>query len=185
MRMGGGETMKEIILPNGTKLAPIPSLPENDYMAGNDGRIYSRKYKGKMSIGSSWYPLIGYKDKGNYYCVDIYIGKRLHKKVHRLICEAFHGSTPEGKNIIRHLDGNPQNNKPENLAWGTNKENWADQKRHGRGYEGEKHPRSKLTNFERNAIRWIIKKNIASISQIAKALNMTYRAISYVHKPKN
>jgi hypothetical protein len=32
----------------------------------------------------------------------------------------------------RHLDGNPSNNRPDNLRWGTAKENAADMIRHGR-----------------------------------------------------
>lgn len=39
-----------------------------------------------------------------------------------LVCEAFHGPRPEGHQCM-HLDGNPQNDKPENLAWGTIHEN--------------------------------------------------------------
>lgn len=44
-------------------------------------------------------------------------------KVHRLVCEAFHGPAPEGKNVVIHLDENALNNRPENLKWGTQKEN--------------------------------------------------------------
>lgn len=39
-----------------------------------------------------------------------------------LVCEAFHGPRPKGYQCM-HLDGNPKNNKPENLAWGTIHEN--------------------------------------------------------------
>lgn len=44
-------------------------------------------------------------------------------KIHRLICEAFHGPQPEGKPIVLHLDEDATNNNPENLRWGTQKEN--------------------------------------------------------------
>lgn len=43
-------------------------------------------------------------------------------KVHRLVCEAFHGPPPDGADTL-HLDENPANNRPENLKWGTRKEN--------------------------------------------------------------
>ena len=39
-----------------------------------------------------------------------------------IVCEAFYGPRPEGYQCM-HLDGNPQNDKPENLAWGTVYEN--------------------------------------------------------------
>jgi len=43
-------------------------------------------------------------------------------KVHRLVCEAFNGPPFEGA-VCMHLDSDYKNNKPENLAWGTQKEN--------------------------------------------------------------
>jgi len=50
--------------------------------------------------------------------------------IHRLVCEAWHGPRPEGMEC-RHLDGNPFNNTPDNLRWGTSKENAQDTLRHG------------------------------------------------------
>ena len=51
----------------------------------------------------------------------------LHKgkiyKVARLVCEAFHGPAPADQPICMHLDENAANNRPDNLAWGTQKEN--------------------------------------------------------------
>lgn len=44
-------------------------------------------------------------------------------KVARLVCEAFHGSPPDGSSVCMHMDENSRNNRPENLAWGTQKEN--------------------------------------------------------------
>jgi hypothetical protein len=44
-------------------------------------------------------------------------------KVHRLVCEAFHGPAPEGLPVVIHLDEDATNNRPENLKWGTQKEN--------------------------------------------------------------
>lgn len=44
-------------------------------------------------------------------------------KVSRLVCEAFNGPPTEEKNVCMHLDENARNNRPENLKWGTQKEN--------------------------------------------------------------
>ena len=43
-------------------------------------------------------------------------------KVHRAVCEAFHGPCPVGLETL-HLDEDGLNNRPENLRWGTRKEN--------------------------------------------------------------
>lgn len=65
-----------------------------------------------------------------------YVGGAVKKRLlgHRLVALAFHGEPPEGCPLVRHLDGNPDNNKPENLAWGTYSENEADKKTHGRNF---------------------------------------------------
>jgi hypothetical protein len=45
------------------------------------------------------------------------------RKVHQLVCEAFHGPKPFDGAVVIHLDENALNNRPENLRWGTQKEN--------------------------------------------------------------
>lgn len=50
--------------------------------------------------------------------------------IHRLVLETFVGPCPP-RMECRHLDGDPQNNKLENLCWGTRKENMKDRISHG------------------------------------------------------
>jgi len=45
------------------------------------------------------------------------------RKVHQLVCEAFHGPKPFARAVVIHADENAHNNRPENLRWGTQKEN--------------------------------------------------------------
>lgn len=47
--------------------------------------------------------------------------------------------------MCRHLDGNPANNRPENLRWGTAQENSDDMIRHGTRMYGESNHKAKLT----------------------------------------
>lgn len=56
-------------------------------------------------------------------------GKPSYFYVHRLVAAHFIGAV-EGK-IVRHLNGDPQDNRVANLAIGTAKENAADRKAHG------------------------------------------------------
>ena len=44
-------------------------------------------------------------------------------KIHQAVCEAFHGPKPFPDAKVLHRDENGQNNRPENLYWGTQKEN--------------------------------------------------------------
>jgi hypothetical protein len=50
--------------------------------------------------------------------------------VHKLVLEAFVGPAPDGL-VCRHLNGDPADNRLENLCWGTRKENGEDASRHG------------------------------------------------------
>lgn len=58
-------------------------------------------------------------------------GKGKNVKIHQLVCVAYHGPKPLDKTLVRHLDGNPLNNHPDNLAWGTPHENYLDSVKHG------------------------------------------------------
>lgn len=64
------------------------------------------------------YPSYGNWDGSRF----IYVHKGHTKKVHRLVCEAFNGP-PVGKQVCMHLDEDSSNNTPDNLRWGTQKEN--------------------------------------------------------------
>lgn len=55
-----------------------------------------------------------------------YKNRRRHRRVHRLVLFAFHGTPPPGCNDGAHLDDNPENNRADNLAWKTHAENNAD-----------------------------------------------------------
>lgn len=44
-------------------------------------------------------------------------------KVHRLVCEAFHGLSPFPGAVVIHINEDSHDNRPSNLKWGTQKEN--------------------------------------------------------------
>lgn len=57
-------------------------------------------------------------------------GEQITKRIHRLVIEAFVGPRPEGLQCC-HNDGNPRNNRVENLRWDTQSSNMQDMFRHG------------------------------------------------------
>lgn len=85
-------------------------------------------------------------------------GKRVTGKVHQLVLFAFVGPRPDGCEARHFPDPNPSNNRPENLVWGTPKENSLDKLSHGHvGYrpfgKGTDNPCAKLNWEIVNAIR--------------------------------
>jgi hypothetical protein len=99
-------------------------------------------------------------------------GKTL--KVHRLVCQAFHGPQPAGHEV-GHTDGNKLNNAAANLRWVTRSENIKDQVRHGThrgvanlvydGRPGELNPYAKLTNKTAAEIRDAVGKSTRAIAR--------------------
>lgn len=55
----------------------------------------------------------------------VFVWKRTGKsyKVARLVCEAFNGPPTFKEAVCMHVDENGKNNSPQNLKWGTHKEN--------------------------------------------------------------
>jgi hypothetical protein len=65
-------------------------------------------------------------------------GRARNIAVHVSVCRAFHGEKPTPLHEVRHLNGDPLDNRPENLRWGTRKENAADMRAHGTHHERKK-----------------------------------------------
>lgn len=70
-------------------------------------------------------------------------GKSRTILVHTIVLNAFIGPCPEGKQC-RHKDGNPANNRLDNIYWGTPLKNAIDREMHGRTAWGENAGGAKL-----------------------------------------
>jgi hypothetical protein len=104
------------------------------------GRILRHRWGGPAN---SRYPFVSLNVDG----VDTQV------KVHRLVCEAFHGPAPEGCTDVAHNDGNRDNPRADNLRWATRKENMADCIVHGTLRHGETHQSARLTDAQVVEIR--------------------------------
>ena len=60
-------------------------------------------------------------DKDGYQVLSL--GNVDNVKVHRVLCEAFYGAPPEGRDQVNHIDCNRQNNHFMNLEWVSPSEN--------------------------------------------------------------
>jgi hypothetical protein len=111
------------------------SIPEFEglYEVSSEGRVRSlprRTTRGgirALTLDSFGYSQIA-------LCRD---GIKYPTRVHVLVAAAFLGSRPD-RQEIRHLDGDPSNSHPSNLAYGTPTENVLDTVRHGRHHNARK-----------------------------------------------
>lgn len=100
---------------------PVPGF-EKFYTISDSGEVFSLRRSRTLKT---------YKHpKTGHLLVDLTSDKRYKKKVHRLVAEAFIGPCPGGQEVC-HRDGDPENNSPDNLYYGSRSENVLDQVTHG------------------------------------------------------
>lgn len=121
----------------GEKWKPIPNF-EGFYEASSLGRIRSvdrwcnhSRYKNGLQHRQGRLISPGRSSKYGHLKVKLCSnGKCVSRHVHQLILETFVGPKPAG-NEVRHLNGIADDNRLENLAYGTRQENADDAKKHG------------------------------------------------------
>ena len=105
---------------------------ENTYQISNYGRVknlarYTNSKNGSKSFKRE--RILKYdkskKNKRGQFYLRVTLSKENKQKrlqVHRIVAKHFLDKV-EGKNIINHIDGNPENNHYSNLEWCTHSEN--------------------------------------------------------------
>lgn len=108
---------------------PVPSYP--GMLASSEGEILLPPSHSPLSNGGyrlyTPKPVRGVVSRASSEASHQYLGYWTRAygnvKVHRAVCEAFHGPSPFDGAVVIHKDENALNNRPENLKWGTQKEN--------------------------------------------------------------
>lgn len=101
----------------------VPSAPW--FLVSSEGRIMVKPHSVPMPHGGlrqyGGQPHFGVWNKQDARFITVHKGKTY--KVARLVCEAFHGPAPFEDSVCMYKDENSANNRPDNLEWGTQKEN--------------------------------------------------------------
>ena len=108
----------------------IPGFP--GYRVIEDGTIESRHRSGTRALGP-WRSLRTSVDAKGYAGLTIcstMTGQRKKVRVHRLVAELFIAN-PGALPCVRHLNGDPADNRVANLAWGPYRDNEEDKRAHG------------------------------------------------------
>lgn len=111
--------------------------------------------------------------------------KGIHKKyfTHRLVLETFIGPCPPGMEC-RHLDGNPKNNRLDNLKWGTRSENCQDAIKHNTKYRpnhrGTKNNRAKIDDKKALEIKKLIQEGKLKNKEIALECRVTLNIVKNI-----
>lgn len=120
------------------RLAAIPGFP--GYYASRSGHVFSTRPTGRSrGPGLAWKAerpdgRYGTHLKTNMVDAD---GKTRVVKLHHAVAFAFLDPPLPHQHVLRHLNGDGHDNRPENLRWGTQAENMREWARHRREKAGQ------------------------------------------------
>ncbi len=133
-------------------------------------KVHSKPLRGRVLRPAS-------KD-GEYLCVNLCKDCRTKTfAVHALVLTAFNGIKPEGRECC-HWNGNPADNRLENLRWDTPKANGEDRARLGR-YRGESRVNAKLNEEKVLAVKQSLSSGISQ-RRIAQQFGVSRSAIQSI-----
>jgi hypothetical protein len=122
----------------------------------------------------------------DYFAVNLFkegVGKPV--RVHILVATAFIGPRPDGMDVC-HGEGGKRDNRPENLRYGTRKENSADKMRDGTHNRGERNSMSKLTEDQVVYIRCQLENAPRGrAAQVARELGVNKETVRAVKEGRN
>lgn len=158
-----------------------------NYCVGDDGSIWSRlrlRVPRDGEISNGWRRVKLIRNTFGYHAFKCwYNGKLIQLLVHQLVLEAFVGPRPQGM-FACHDDGNPANNRLENLRWDTPAANSADKVRHGTWPGGSRNGNSKLREEDIREIRAMASRG-SHHQSIADHFGVTRTMIRFIVTRKN
>lgn len=166
---------------------PIPGFP--GYKAGRDGNVYSYWIVGagrKFDYGRKPLTLRPYTKKRGHKAVFLKCsdGTKKHVFVHVIIASVFICPRPRPDLQCSHLNGNPADNRPENLTWETGKENMARTLEHGTRRHGPKHYLAKLSIRSLRKLRRLLAEGEISQRQLAFRFGLSPATVCNIKKGK-
>jgi hypothetical protein len=147
---------------DGQTVRPLPFGP---YWVTSDGRVWSEARRHR------W--LSGYMS-GGY--LRFQLGRGRQYFAHVLVMHAWGPTQPNGKPMVRHLNGDPLDNRIGNLAWGDYTDNLDDGWRLGEGGIGAGRWCAIFTAEDARSI-WCAYQAGAKVSEIARRRGVSYSSI--------
>ena len=104
-----------------------------DYEFSNLGRVRSFRQKGRVRY------LNGTSQRTGHISIELQSDNlgRLQPSLSRMIAKVFLGNCPQGQ-VVRHLNGNPRDNRISNLAYGTLQQNSIERYQHAGTFTGNR-----------------------------------------------
>lgn len=153
------------------------------YQVSNYGEV--RSWRGRGKSGTRTVPIL-LSGGVNRYGYREYKLSRRGLKTHftggQLVLMGFVGPRPDNL-VACHNNGDPHDNRVENVRWDTQASNMADKLTHGTMPCGERHPNSKLTDAEASVVKRL--KGHVPVASVARALGLAPAQITRIWKGKS
>ena len=162
---------------------------EGLYSVSNLGRVRSERRVIPHSVTGTYTvagrvlrPGIGFN--GYRLCIFRHRGKSKAWHVHRIVALAWIGKPPEDGAMVLHTNGDPHDNRPDNLRYGTHADNMADMVRHGRSRRGTSNSQNKLTREQVLEIRSLCAEG-TRVADVAIRYGITRACVSLIQRRVN
>lgn len=153
---------------------------EGRYDVSSFGRVRSLRFRNRIIDKPRLVPLIMTPEQCRKQRLRVHLGRGNRVSVHRLVLLAFVGPCPSDKNECAHLNGNPLDNRVENLVWATHSENNNMKVGHGTMPQGPQILASRLTTPQVREVRARLTQG-DSCGQIAKDFGVSPRTITAIN----
>lgn len=135
---------------------PIPDWP--DYGVSNLGRVLSLRTSQPCFLRGS-------KHRAGHLMIEMQrgnTGERTQRFLHQLVAEIFLGKQPPNT-VIRHLDGDPENNSVTNLEYGTIKQNNIERHQHSGRYTGRRNGTRNGVSYTQKPIPSVLESLVIAV----------------------
>lgn len=157
---------------------PIPVAL--NYEVSDFGNVRSKLKKGnhRNKVGQEWRLLSQSSDRG-YRSVSLPVAGHYRRQfVHRLVLLSFIGPCPDGMEVA-HLNGNPSDNRLENLKYCSHKDNESHKKAHGTCPIGESNGQSVMQGWQVAEIKYLASKSVPQ-GKIASLFDISHKLVSAI-----
>lgn len=143
----------------------------DNYFVDIKGNIYSTKRKTPIKMSTAVRP------DGRIIAVLSKHGKQKSYLVSRLVAEAFLPN-PDNLPLVAHINGNPRDNRVDNLIWATHSENQLHRVIHGTSNRGERHGRAKVS--AKDVKRIYLDTSGATQTTLGSIFGITQQLVSHI-----
>ena len=160
---------KRVVIIPDSQWKSLPKYPGIEFSDEGEARSYLKSGAGSKSLRREPLTLRGTTDPDGYIRLNVKDsnGVRKIRGLHQLIAETFLSDSWFEGAIVCHNNGDPSDNRVDNLRWGTRSDNQRDMAKHKRAYR--QRPDEDIREIRRLASEGVYQRDIAKRFGVSQA----------------